>query len=296
MATTAEKYKFSEVLEDGRSIITELLEQCKVHRVEEVKMENVMRVGNKDVVATQLVRALALIERHHSLIISQQAHVGELQEEVIKLQRDLIIEQRTQVTAIRRGICEEVVEIVEEAVKEGVQDSLNESVKSYSDAVKSGSAQSSSSGGSVFSQETLKKVVKQVAVEEELSRNIMVFGLPEEENDGELDTSVSQVFQHLGEKPRFEAVRLGKKKESAVRPVRVVLSSAHSAQSVLVKSRNLRHADKYKRVFLSPDRTVEERERQRGLVQQLKKKMEEEPQSKHYIKHGQIVSVASDST
>ena len=219
-----------------------------------------------------------------------------LQEEILKLQRGLIAVQHTQVQAIRRGICEDVSEIVEEAVKEGVQDSLNESVRSYSDAAQSGSGQSSAVGGAVFSQETLKKVVKQVAVEEELSRNIMVFGLPEEASDEELEGSVSQVLHHLGEKPRFEAVRLGKKKDSAVRPVRVVLSSAHSAQTVLVKSRNLRHTDKYKRVFLSPDRTVEERERQRGLVLQLKKTKEEEPQSKHYIKHGQIVSVVSDAT
>ena len=225
------------------------------------------------------------------MIIAQRVHVDGLQEEMIKLQKDLIAVQQTQVQAIRRGICEDVVEIVEEAVKDGVQDSLNESVRSYSNAVQSGG-----STGAVVSHETLKKVVKQVAVEEELSKNVMVFGLPEADSE-KIEETVGELFQHLGEKPRFEAVRLGKKKDSVMRPVRVVFTSSQNAQNILVKSRNLRHADKFKRVFLSPDRTVEERERQRGLVLQLKKKMEEDPLRKHYIKNGLIMSAdTSDAT
>ena len=37
--------------------------------------------------------------------------------------------------------------------------------------------------------------------------------------------TVSEVFEHLGEKPSFEATRLVKKKDSTVRPVRVAISS-----------------------------------------------------------------------
>ena len=65
---------------------------------------------------------------------------------------------------------------------------------------------------------------------------------------------------------------MGKKKDSVVHPVRIVFtSSLQNAQNILVKFRKLRYADKFKRVFLSPDRTVEEREKQRGgIVLQLK--------------------------
>ena len=287
MSTAADKCKVSEVERDGKTFISDMLEQCKVHRVENVKIDCVMRVGNKDVVAMQLVRALQLIETQHNLIINQRENADTFKEEIIKLQRNLIEAQHEQVQAIRSGICEDALELVEDILKESVKETMNESVRSYSDAVQTGVGESP---GNVFTPETLKKVVKEVAVEEELSRNVMVFGLPEEESADKLDDSVGEVFQLLGEKPRFEAVRLGKKKDSVVRPVRVVFSSAQSAQNIIGKSRNLRHTDKFKKVFLSPDRTVEEREKQKGLVLQLKKRMEEDPQSKHFIRNGQIIS------
>ena len=68
----------------------------------------------------------------------------------------------------------------------------------------------------------------------------MVFGLPEEDSK-QLERSVSEVFQHLREKPSFEAVRLGKKKDSAVRPVRVVMSSVLNAERILGKIRYVSH-------------------------------------------------------
>ena len=83
-----------------------------------------------------------------------------------------------------------------------------------------------------------------------LVKNISVKTEAESE---QLEETVGELFQHLGEKPRFEAVWLGKKKDSVVRPVRVVFTSSQNAQNILVKSRNLRHANKFKRVFLSPD-------------------------------------------
>ena len=125
---------------------------------------------------------------------------------------------------------------------------------------------------------------------EELSRNVMVFGLPEDESE-QLGRSESDVFQQLGEKPTFEAGRLGKKKDSAMCLARVVMSSVLIAQRILGKSRNLRHSEKHKNMFLSLDRTVEERAQQKDLVQQLKKKSEEEPQRKHFIKSIQILSL-----
>ena len=47
MTITAEKFKEN----DAKIFINELLEQFKAHHVKDVKIENVMRVGNKDVVA-----------------------------------------------------------------------------------------------------------------------------------------------------------------------------------------------------------------------------------------------------
>ena len=45
---------------------------------------------------------------------------------------------------------------------------------------------------------------KQLVVEEELSKNIMVFILPEEGNV-DLGQKIAEVFQYLDEKPRIKA-------------------------------------------------------------------------------------------
>ena len=91
-----------------------------------------------------------------------------------------------------------------------------------------------------MSKDTLKSVAKQVVVEEGLSRNIMVFGLQEGDEESEdLNLKVGAVFGHLGEKPRLEAVRLGKKSQTGsegARPVKVTLSSSSFVHQILCKS------------------------------------------------------------
>ena len=68
----------------------------------------------------------------------------------------------------------------------------------------------------------------------------------------------------LGEKPRLETVaRMGTKKTGHHRPVLVGLRSTVAATGVLKKSQTLRNSVKFKRVFLSPDRTVSQRVEQR---------------------------------
>ena len=80
--------------------------------------------------------------------------------------------------------------------------------------------------------EPIKSVAKQIVVEEELSRNVIVFGLCEVESE-DICAKVTEVFESLGEKPRVEASRLGKKSGSATRPVKVTLSSSTIVQQIL---------------------------------------------------------------
>ena len=173
-------------------------------------------------------------------------------------------------------------------ISKTVEDSVKSDFKkSYSEAAAS---QNTASTGSVISPEALKSVAKQVIVEKELSKNIMIFGLPENENE-DIQKCVGKIFEEIGEKPKLNAVRIGKHVQSKVRPVKVTLSSSSAAQNILSRSRMLRQSDSYKTVFLSPDRTVEERIKHRELVLQLKEKTVSEPNRRHYIKEGAIVSV-----
>ena len=101
----------------------------------------------------------------------------------------------------------------------------------------------------------------------------------------------------LGEKPRHESVRIGVRKESPSdqpRPVKVsVASSAHVFQ-ILRAARKLKDSERYKKVFISPDRTPEERKIRREAVASLKKMSEEDPGKRHYIRAGKVVTVCTE--
>ena len=93
----------------------------------------------------------------------------------------------------------------------------------------------------------------------------------------------------IGEKPRTESIRVGKKKPGSVgRPVKVTFSSSVIVNQILSKARRLRTVDKYKAVFISPDRSPEQRDKQRLLVQELKKRTLDEPGKRHFIKGGSV--------
>ena len=123
----------------------------------------------------------------------------------------------------------------------------------------------------------------------------MVFGLAEDE-DELLSTKVSDMFQTIGEKPRVEVCRLGNRKDGkGARPVKVILSCAVTVNQILSKARNLRSSEKHKSVFLSADRTYEQRTQHRLLVTELKKKTADEPGKRHYIRENKVCSVDKPS-
>jgi hypothetical protein len=295
MPTVAERYKFAEVEHDGKQFMNDFYKQTKVFAVESMTEETMMKLGNKDVVARCLLNALKLIERQHNLVINQRVHLSSYQQDIIKLQSAVIDAQEK---ALRAS--DDISQAVEESVQSGiklqgdyisqaVEESVKSGIKSYSEATVSSSVQSSSTGATVISPGTLKSIAKQLVVEEELSRNIMVFGLSEKDDEDICD-SVGKVFEQLEEKPRLEARRLGiKRTNSTPRPVKVTLSSAATVQQILGKSRKLR-TSQYDSVYLTPDRTAEQRAEHRQLVEQLKKKGKDEPGRHHYIKAGQIFS------
>ena len=73
--------------------------------------------------------------------------------------------------------------------------------------------------------------------------------------------------------------------------MKVVFSCASTARHVLVQARKLRISEKFSSVFIRPDRTVEERSAHKLLIEELKKKREDDPGKKHFIKGGEIVTM-----
>ena len=193
---------------------------------------------------------------------------------VIRLQSDLLRSKDAELVSVKN------------AVQESVQSSVKEGINSYSAAV----ASKMSSSVPVFTPESLKKVVRTVMVEEDRNRNLLVFGLAEEEP---VDQAVSDLFHELEEKPRVEAVsRIGEKSKTTdrPRPVKVTLASATSVSTILTRGRRLKKTTRFKSVYVCPDRSIKERAARKQLIVELKKAMDTQPELYHYIKDGKIYS------
>ena len=173
---------------------------------------------------------------------------------------------------------------VQSVLTETVSESVQSGIKSYSEAVKS------SSDTAQISQDTLKNVVKTAVQEGDRSKNVMMFGVPEGESE-DLSLKVQEVFGVLGVKPSADVCRVGKTGNTArPRPVKVTLSCVTTARHVLVQARKLRDSDKLKTVFIRSDRTLEERAAHKLLIEEVKKKREEEPGKKHFIRGGIVLT------
>ena len=161
-----------------------------------------------------------------------------------------------------------------------MQKTLKNEMKLYSDSLKKTS-------GDFVTLKKIKTVVQDVV--EDRAKNLMIFGLSEVEGEN-LHSNVVEVFEELGQKPTFEAERVGIVDKVKCRPVKVVLKNRNSVFDLLKKSKNLKNSRKMEKVFLQPDRSFEERLRHRKLIGELKEKSEKVPENHFFIKNGQICS------
>ena len=196
---------------------------------------------------------------------------------VIALQSELLVSKDAQLKA--------VTSTVETVVKESVE-------KSYSQVTAANIHHAQSHP--VISPAMIQRAVKVITEVEERSKNLIVFGLEEEEEE-EVRARVSELFGTLGEKPRPEEVsRLGMKRSGHNRRVIVKLRTSAAAAGVLKKTQGLRNSEKFKTVFISPDRTLTQRAEHRKLVDQMKERAAEDKSKRFFIRNGQVESVERD--
>ena len=202
------------------------------------------------------------------------------QEKVIALQEDLLKSKDEQLVAVQSAVKSEIA---------GVQSTVKTEISSWSKIVQQKSSQP-------FTPAKLKEAVKSAVVEEDRSRNIMIFGKEEKENE-DLCKTISEILEDMNEKPQLiEFRRVGSAKPAKSRPIKVKLSSSDAAMHVLRKARILKSSDKNRFTFIGPDRTEEEREAHKNLVGQLKLKIKEESGLYHYIRGGRILSTAKKAS
>lgn len=175
------------------------------------------------------------------------------------------------------------------AVETTVQTTVQKEIRSYSAVV------AKKSSAPAFTPESLKKVVKTAMEEDDRSKNLMVFGLVEEEGE-QIKERISGLLLELGEKPRVAASRLGTKSPGASRPVKVTLGSSTSIHQILTKARELKQVERLKSVYICPDRSPDQRAARRRLVTDLKKAAETQPDRHHFIRGGRVCSEAKSVT
>ena len=230
------------------------------------------------------------------LLFSESFHYVRLQTEKMKqLKAELssvksqLIENQKWVISLQEQIIDnkdKQLDAVQTVVKSSVESNLKEQFKSYSEAA-AANVMVCQPESSLTDPATLKKVVKSVVQEEDRSRNVVIFGLPEKKGEN-IEDRVQEVFQEIGLKPTLQASRVGK--TSSKRPVKVSLSSASAVHEVLRQVKKLRHSTTFSKVYVRPDRSEEERSQDRLLVQELIKKRDAEPGRLHFIRSGTIHS------
>ena len=124
---------------------------------------------------------------------------------------------------------------------------------------------------------------------------MIVYGLDEshEEQPGDLRAGVDAIMENLNEKPAILNIsRVGKTTEDKynIRPIKISLHSADMVQQLLRKSSLLKDVGGYGEIYLSPDRSPQERATYKKLREQLMCKSKEEPNKVHYIRNNRLVS------
>ena len=219
-----------------------------------------------------------LVVNQHEIIKRQRRSVRDLSSKVVECQ-DTVIRLQEKVITQK----EDLLSNIQDTVQHSVASSVQSEFKSYS------SVASLSSAAPAISTVVIKKVVRGVRDEEDRSRNCMIFGLPEAESDSEdLEGKATEVLESIGEKPRvMEICRVGKK-GSGTRKVRLSLSSSAVVGQVLSKANLLREVSRFSGVYFSPDRSREERVERKKLVDELKRRKEAEPKTRHFIRGGEV--------
>ena len=237
------------------------------------------RAPVKEKIGTKLDGALRYIKLLNDRLIEVNSKAFALQDQVVSNQNSVINLQKELLD------CKEMqLSTVTSSVASSVQETVKAELRSYSAVVSNGQTESSITPANISS------VVKRVVEEEDRGRNIMLFGLKEENNEV-LEEKVNAVMEIIGEKPKMEACRIGKSTSQKPRPIKVTLSSSLFVTQILSKARRLKENTTYSSVFLSPDRSHDQRAEYRVLIADLKQRRLDEPNKRHFIRDGVIRSL-----
>ena len=125
----------------------------------------------------------------------------------------------------------------------------------------------------------------------------MLFGLKEGTGE-DVSGKVGDLLLQLNLKPKVDVSRIGSgvpstSKENTTRkprPVKVTVASPAIVKEVLSRAKQLKNCSGFKGVYISPDRSVEQRAEHRKLVLELKQRLVDQPGKRHFIRGNSVVS------
>ena len=193
---------------------------------------------------------------------------------VIELQSKVIEKRTEELSFLTTAVQEEV---------KSVQGVVHTELKSYSAAL-------SKTCAAALAPKKICAAVKTVSDKEDRTRNVIIYGL-DECNEENLEDEVGKVLVIIEEKPVIkDCCRVGIRKPGKKRPVKFTLRSSDMVHQILSKAKLLRTKEGYSNIYVSPDRTVEERRAYKKLWEQLQLKRKTDSGKVHYIKNNKIVS------
>ena len=214
--------------------------------------------------------------------------ITELEKELQTYQKDVIQLQK------------KVIKLQDEELSaaKAVAQTVEREMKSFSSVVSSNCA-------AAVAPSRLQAVIKRASAppkkeeETDRSRNIIFYNVDEE--DGEQDTPetakvdqecVEEIVGALNEKFKLSDVkRIGVKSSDKARPIVATLSSRENVVTLLRKAKELRETENFSDIYLSPDRTFEERVERKRTVEIFKKLKADNPTKQYVIRRGVIECV-----
>jgi len=196
--------------------------------------------------------------------------VKNLQKENQTLKSETITDKKTIIELQEKVIVQTEKKLLD------IQNTVQSEMKTFSSIVKD-------TCSAAFAPSKIETVIKKVKLEDNRDKNVIVYGVPEEPEE-DLRHTVSAMLEEIGERPRVVSCsRLGTKGEGSVRPIKCCMSSTAHVFQILRNASKLKQSDGFKTVYLSPDRTAEERKKRRQLVEQWKLKKSENPETDYRI-------------
>jgi DNA mismatch repair ATPase MutS len=161
---------------------------------------------------------------------------------------------------------------------------MESTIKQYSEALMAGESENK------LTLSSIRNVVKQVVNTERIdrSKNVIIFGL-EETSDENTVKATEEILESIQLKPKImSATRFGRTENDKIRPIRVTFEKSDAVHDVLKTSRMLKSTERFRKVYISVDRSAEQQARHKELVKTLNKKISEQPNRKWYIKNNQV--------